>query len=196
MDYKEVIAIDFDGVIHSYINGYQEDGSLPDPPVDGAIDWLKTLINSDYEITIHSARLRENQNKNIIQDWLLDYGITPEELSKLKFEAKPIAILYIDDLAWQFTGKNFPTLEDVQKYKPWYEENNKNTVLNKLGKIIKKLGEISSDEEKIINNLVDSLFNGMYYQGVSLDEDTFLNVKKIILRALDRNIKQLESNRI
>ena len=35
--YKRTIIVDFDGVINSYISGWNDDGplALPDPPVEG-----------------------------------------------------------------------------------------------------------------------------------------------------------------
>lgn len=135
--HKETIAIDFDGVINSYKSGFEE-GVLPDPPTDGAIEWLKTLINSEYEIIIHSARLTKKENKSLIKKWLLKYGVTKEELNKLVFKEKPIAILYIDDLGWQFNGTNFPSLKEIANFKPWHEPYHA-SVINKLNKVIEKL---------------------------------------------------------
>ena len=57
---KNTIAIDFDGVIHSFKSGWQGHRKISDPPVDGAIEWLKMLIHSDEVVpSIYSARSRK-----------------------------------------------------------------------------------------------------------------------------------------
>ena len=37
----KTILLDFDGVIHSYTSGWKGAGVIPDPPVPGAIDFLR-----------------------------------------------------------------------------------------------------------------------------------------------------------
>jgi hypothetical protein len=47
-DLKEgapVLAIDFDGVLHSYKSGWKGAKNIPGPPVDGAIEWLSDLVS-------------------------------------------------------------------------------------------------------------------------------------------------------
>jgi len=36
-----VICIDFDGVIHSYKSGWKRARNIPNPPVEGTIDWMR-----------------------------------------------------------------------------------------------------------------------------------------------------------
>ncbi|MDX3019889.1 hypothetical protein [Streptomyces acidiscabies] len=40
------IAVDFDGVIHTYSRGWQ-DGTIYDPPMPGALDGLRALMEQD-----------------------------------------------------------------------------------------------------------------------------------------------------
>jgi phosphoglycolate phosphatase-like HAD superfamily hydrolase len=49
------IAIDFDGVIHEYSEGWG-DGSIYDPPITGSIEALNNLVGLGYNIFIFSSR--------------------------------------------------------------------------------------------------------------------------------------------
>lgn len=51
----KTIAIDFDGVIHKYSQGYK-DGSIYDEPIDGAFETIKTLMENGYSVYILSTR--------------------------------------------------------------------------------------------------------------------------------------------
>jgi hypothetical protein len=53
---------------------------------------------------------------------LLANGLSNDTLSKLKFERKVVATVYLDDRAIQFTGRNFPTYEEVKRFEPWTEQ--------------------------------------------------------------------------
>lgn len=63
------IAVDFDGVIHRYSRGWQ-DGSIYDPPHDGALDGLRALMR-DYAVFIFTSR-----NSAQVAGWLHAYGFT------------------------------------------------------------------------------------------------------------------------
>ena len=62
---KKTIAIDFDGVIHSYSLGWQN-GSIYDLPVFGSQTSIKKLRNKGYRIVIFTAR-EELEN---VEEWL------------------------------------------------------------------------------------------------------------------------------
>lgn len=50
------IALDFDGVLHSYISGYT--GPIPmDPPVPSAQFFCQELLNQGYELVIFTTRV-------------------------------------------------------------------------------------------------------------------------------------------
>ncbi|MFM9675796.1 HAD family hydrolase [Streptomyces brasiliscabiei] len=61
------IAVDFDGVIHSYRRGWQ-DGSIYDQPMPGALDGLRELLDHDA-VFIFTARDPEQ-----VAPWLERYG--------------------------------------------------------------------------------------------------------------------------
>lgn len=118
----KIICIDFDGVLHSYTSGWKGETEIPDPPVPGAIEWLKTLCEDpDFEPMIYSSRSRYAGAIEAIQAWLVSYGFPQELLDNAQpiFPTqKPAAFLTLDDRAMRFTGA-FPSLEEMRTFKPW-----------------------------------------------------------------------------
>lgn len=117
---KKTIAIDFDGVIHAYTQGWQG-GAIYDEPVEGALEALIKLVHEGYRIVIFTTRLNteafpENDAQMLmIRTWLVRQ-LEQRDLSSDPFpfhiaSQKPPAIAYIDDRAIRFT--NWP---DMVKY--------------------------------------------------------------------------------
>lgn len=105
---KKTIAIDFDGVIHRYSEGW-EDGSIYDEPIEGAREAIRRLKRKGFKIVIFTTRLNPKFNeinegvRNCYQDiynWLKKHLIEFDELTN----NKPPAIAYIDDRAIRFTN--------------------------------------------------------------------------------------------
>lgn len=114
------ICIDFDGVLHSYTSGWQGEGVASDPPVPGAIEWLRDLIrNPNFEPVIYSSRSKHLSGIQCMQAWLTRHGLSHEDLDKLQFPTqKPAAFLTVDDRAICFDG-TFPSLLTMGDFKPW-----------------------------------------------------------------------------
>jgi hypothetical protein len=68
------IAVDFDGVIHAYSRGWQ-DGTIYDPPMEGAVEGLRELMQRDA-VFIFTSREPEQ-----IMPWLesLGFNVTIDE---------------------------------------------------------------------------------------------------------------------
>lgn len=122
-----VLCVDFDGVIHSYSSGWRGARNIPDPPVEGAVEWLISLIAGGkdgsplFSVQIYSSRSRYFGGRRAIRKWLLRWGLTGRELARIKFpRSKPAAFLQIDDRALTFTGK-FPSVEEMLSFKPWHK---------------------------------------------------------------------------
>lgn len=130
-----ILCVDFDGVIHSYISGWKGPRNIPDPPVPGAIEWLRNLLTDaecvcamaprfkDFDVCIYSSRSRYLGGRRAIKKWLAKEfekaGHYPQLVELLKFPLmKPPAFLQIDDRAVTFTGI-FPSTEEMQAFKPW-----------------------------------------------------------------------------
>ena len=117
------ILIDFDGVLHSYTSGWQGYDVIPDPPVEGAMEWFISLMKDGrFEPVVFSSRASHDPGKHYIYKWLRDYGMTQEliytyGLPKVTHEKLP-AHICIDDRGVQFQGM-FPSLESLAAFQPW-----------------------------------------------------------------------------
>lgn len=99
----KAIAVDFDGVIHTYDEGWK-DGSIYGEVVEGAKEALQSWKDEGYIIYIHTARITDkftsteliiNANKKQeLVDWLNEHGIVFDDIIP-----KIIAEYYIDDRA-------------------------------------------------------------------------------------------------
>ena len=127
-----IICVDFDGVIHSYKSGWQGIDNIPDPPVEGAIEWLKNHLpipdeldafSPPYDgpiVQIYSSRSKSWRGRRAMKKWLVEYGLHPAYIRDgiLKFPSKkPAAFLTIDDRAICFNG-TFPTSEQMLSFEP------------------------------------------------------------------------------
>lgn len=130
-----ILSIDFDGVLHSYISGWQGARNIPDPPVDGAIHWLRSLLSDpecvcamaprhlDFDVRIFSSRARYIGGRRAMKKWLFKHfkaiGEPGQCVELLKFPLfKPPSFLHIDDRSWTFAGV-FPTIDFMKGFKPW-----------------------------------------------------------------------------
>lgn len=144
---KGTIAIDFDGVIHAYTQGWK-DGSCYDKPVKGVFEAIKTLMDSGYSVFVFSTR-KPKQIKRWIKEWAYesDYihngmGGDPEDFCYPKYgwtvEVIPFwkkfwnkknvlgitrrklpAHVYVDDRALNFMGNWNKTIQDIITFKTY-----------------------------------------------------------------------------
>lgn len=147
-DERYTIAIDFDGVLHSYTSPWVNEHTIPDPPVPGAIEWLIN-IERDFRVVVHSTRCKTWRGRMAVRRWLVEHIFdaffvkqivkhnTPDAFSNMDIEEeariaarvfvarfkltnrKPAALVYIDDRAWRFNGTNFPTAMEIHAARPW-----------------------------------------------------------------------------
>ena len=143
---KKLIVVDFDGVIHSYVSGWKGATNIPDPPVQGALEWLKDVLeDSRFEVAILSSRSKEEGGVQAMQVWLnrawidhfggpyvkappadgdpaRDLGAACEVMFAVQWPTeKPPAWLTIDDRAMHFQGI-FPTMEAMVNFKTWQKD--------------------------------------------------------------------------
>jgi hypothetical protein len=128
-----ILCLDFDGVIHSYKSGWKGATKIPDPPVDGAVEWLRSLLGRpisddselrflDFRIAIYSARSRHPSGRRAMKKWLMKYDLKNSEIKLIDFPLmKPGLYLQIDDRAITFSG-TFPTVEEMKNFQPWYKK--------------------------------------------------------------------------
>lgn len=116
-EFKPTIVFDMDGVIHSYISGWQGIPNLPDPPVPGIKKAIDDIRNNGYRVVVHSTRCVSDEGKQAIEDYLKKYDIVVDEVSY----NKPPALCYIDDRAITFDGHPETLLDKIQNFKTWYD---------------------------------------------------------------------------
>jgi hypothetical protein len=122
---KKSIVLDFDGVLHSYTSKFRFPWIIPDPPVDGAMQFLQEAVKT-LTVRIFSTRSSNERGLKAMQDWILRWGVEQcgedfkATFKKLKFPngGKPQGHLYIDDRGLQFNG-TFPSIEYIENFKPW-----------------------------------------------------------------------------
>lgn len=119
---RQILSVDFDGVLHRYSSGWQGPEVIPDPPVAGAIPWLRCMLRY-FAVVICSSRCRYAGGDLAIYEWLVRQGMTPEELEGVEITSvKPAAHVSLDDRGWTFTGPgSWPTAEQVRDFVPWHK---------------------------------------------------------------------------
>lgn len=98
------IGIDFDGVIHSYEDGWQ-DGTIYGVPIHGFREAIARFQAKGYECVILTART----DHEAIREWLKKWSLPELEITNTKLPC----FMYIDDRAVRFT-----TWKDMQNYVP------------------------------------------------------------------------------
>jgi len=111
---KPVLCLDFDGVLHSCTSGWKGADVIPDPPVDGAKEFLEKA-KEHFTIAIFSSRTSQLGGRLAMMNWCHKHfnGIS------LDFPMdKPAAKVSLDDRAITFTGV-WPEVTDLINFKPW-----------------------------------------------------------------------------
>lgn len=124
---KPILCLDFDGVIHSYSSGWKGADVIPDPPVPGALAFLREAVKH-FRVAIFSSRSGLPGGGPAMRTWLGHHILKEEAITDLGdppwFAAiewptqKPPAFVTIDDRAITFTGK-WPSMEELKAFKPW-----------------------------------------------------------------------------
>lgn len=132
MSKRYTIAVDFDGVIHSYTTPWVNAWTIPDPPVEGAIEWLRSMV-SHFDVVIFSTRCKSWRGRRAMKRWLWlhdtggngSYAMWEDldPVGMVKFaKSKPPALIYLDDRAWRFAGPGtFPSKDDIHLAWPWHK---------------------------------------------------------------------------
>jgi hypothetical protein len=128
-DRKPILCLDFDGVLHSYMSGWQGAAVIPDPPVEGAAAFLQQAVEA-FTVVVHSSRSAEESGPAAMRYWLFgvlrDGGMLPDAASlmveqRVSFPRdKPPAFVTLDDRAVTFTGQ-WPPIEKLLAFEPWWK---------------------------------------------------------------------------
>lgn len=119
---KPLLALDFDGVIHSYASGWKGADKIPDPPVPGAMAFMREALKT-FRVAIYSSRSGQPGGIRAMREWLEDWatrdGWTPEDIARIEWPTeKPAAFVGLDDRVLTFTGQ-WPTIQTLADFKPW-----------------------------------------------------------------------------
>ena len=106
---KNVIAVDFDGVIHKSSKGFY-DGTIYDEPVEGTKKGLEYLSKS-YKLVVYTCKANPDRplingktGTELIWEWLDKYNLS-QYINDIVY-GKPNAKYYIDDKAICFIDWN------------------------------------------------------------------------------------------
>lgn len=127
-DFKPILCIDFDGVIHSYENGWQN-GVIYGEVTPGFFEWVE-LARPLFKLVIYSSRSKTDEGVTAMGLWLHEkrnawikaggqrHSTEPLEIAFA--HEKPAAFLTIDDRALQFNGHwDLYEPRQLRKFKPW-----------------------------------------------------------------------------
>ncbi len=114
---EKTIALDFDGVIHSYTSGWQGISVIRDKPVNGAERQINLLRMSGYKVIVYSTRCATSQGRKAMKIWLKRWGIKVDGI----VTEKPICLCYVDDRAILFDGNWRQTFNDIITFKNYIE---------------------------------------------------------------------------
>lgn len=116
----KLVALDFDGVIHSYTSGWTAADVIPDLPIPGAIAFINALLDDDrFQVCVYSSRSNREGGIAAMREYIHQHGVPKPEIDQVLFVTeKPQAALMIDDRGFQFRGE-FPTLDEVDAFRPW-----------------------------------------------------------------------------
>ena len=109
-----VIAIDFDGVIHSFTSGWQGALKANDPIVPGIKEVIAEL-RQDYQVIVMSSRCLHPGGTKTIEKYLNKYGIIVDGITGEKIPA----LVYVDDRAITFRQAE-GMVDQIRKFEPWH----------------------------------------------------------------------------
>lgn len=112
------VALDFDGVIHSYSSGWQGASNIPDPPVPGIKEAINELRQRGYQIMVFSSRATTYPGYNAIREWMTRNHIHFDNITS----EKPPCLVTVDDRAICFDGNASTLVDKVVTFKPWYQQ--------------------------------------------------------------------------
>ncbi len=134
---KPLLALDFDGVLHSYDSGWQGADVVNDPPVPGAMEFVLSA-RKEFTLAVFSARSGQPGGIIAMQDWMHRHLLNEalilyrdekvahiqvgKTMGKIQWPTeKPPAFVTIDDRAITFTG-TFPDLDQLKAFRPWNKQ--------------------------------------------------------------------------
>ncbi|GGD43909.1 hypothetical protein GCM10011335_53180 [Aureimonas glaciei] len=125
--HKKLVAIDFDGVLHSYTTPWSDATTISDGPTPGAMAFLYDLhADGRFDTVIVSSRCKEEEGRRAILYWLhqnlgraFGEDMRADIMEPIQIVAhRPPAHVTIDDRGLTFNGM-WPDLDHIAAFKPW-----------------------------------------------------------------------------
>lgn len=112
----KIICVDFDSVLHEYKTPIKlhEQEKILDGVISGALEFCLEA-RKYFTLVILTARGAYPGGLQAAEMWLQDNGFPPMVVT----DKKVPAVLYIDDRAYTFDGRNFPSIDFMKNFKPW-----------------------------------------------------------------------------
>lgn len=137
---KPILCLDFDGVIHSYVSGWINESTIPDPLVPGAIEFMLEAAKV-FKIAVFSSRGRSYDGRRAMRKYLTEGissylhkgGYSPTLATSWDHarewlgtnvdfpDQKPSAFVTLDDRAITFCGR-WPSIQELLDFKPWTKQ--------------------------------------------------------------------------
>jgi hypothetical protein len=124
-DGKLNIAVDFDGVLHTF---HWKGVDVFDDPIPGAVEAIQRLRAEGHTIILNTTRMWTPK----LHEWLLSHGFVidyynenPNKPDNSLDLRKVLADVYVDDRGIQFNGNWSSTVEQILAFKPWFKRTSK-----------------------------------------------------------------------
>lgn len=106
----KTVALDFDGVLHSYTSGWTGE-SPTDPPMPYAVEFVTHLHDLGAKVVVYSTRAASYLGRVGMLAWFTEHGF-PLDGDDITCE-KPPAIAYVDDRAVEFRGDFLRAIDGI-----------------------------------------------------------------------------------
>lgn len=116
-DARRTVAVDFDGVIHPYTDGWTGPVPADELPRQGVRAFLAGLVDQGYRVVVHTTRADNPEGGYATVLWLRKHDLARfvDDVTA----TKPRAIAYVDDRAVPFVGdwdEVMDTIDDLDKF--------------------------------------------------------------------------------
>lgn len=114
-DEQLTIAVDLDGVIADY-DGWN-DGAIGAPRPD-VVAVLRILRQEGWRVIVYSCRATAEINKYLVEN-SIPFDDINQNSQQPTGGVKPLATVYWDDRAYQYSGNGLKDIECIRNFRTW-----------------------------------------------------------------------------
>ena len=111
----KTIALDFDGVIHKYAEGWKGETVISSGLVKGTKQAIRQIKDMGFRVVVYSTRASSEKGRDAMKVWMKKHAVVVDEITA----KKPPAVVYIDDRGFTFKGDWKEAIEFIKSFKPW-----------------------------------------------------------------------------